>query len=1515
GATTGTGGRIRDVHAVGRGGHCIAGTAGYCVGNLLMPDYDLPWEDPTFHYPSNFAPPLEILIEASNGASDYGNKFGEPVISGFARSFGLLEPSGDRREWIKPIMFSGGVGSLDADMVDKLKPQKGMQVVKLGGPVYRIGVGGGSASSVEVQGDNKSELDFGAVQRGDAEMEQKLNRVIRACLEQGKNNPICSIHDQGAGGNGNVLKEIVEPEGAVIFKNKFQLGDPTITTLELWGAEYQENDAILCRPEDVPLLQQIGHRERCPINFVGTVLNNGKVILSEEEENNIDKYLNGSYEKENVRHPVDLELELVLGKMPQKVFHLDCKPAIVKSVSLPAELTVKQALERVLRLPSVASKRYLTNKVDRCVTGLVAQQQCVGPLHTPLADVAVTALSHFSPEGIATSIGEQPIKGLINPAAGARMAVAEALTNLVFARISDIKDVKCSGNWMWAAKLPGEGAALYDACTAMCKVMRQLGIAIDGGKDSLSMAARVDGDTVKAPGALVISSYAPCPNIKQLVTPDLKGPARGQIGVLLLVDLSGGKNRLGGTAIAQCFNQLGDCVPDLDEPELLKQAFIATQKLIRASKVMAGHDVSDGGLITCLLEMAIGGISGIKIDITHKCGKAVDILFAEELGWVLEVDSKDLEFINTTFKSHSVPVHVIGQSRTLGIQSLVTVSVNGTLVLNSDLLSLYRTWEETSYRLERRQANPDCVRREFESLGSRKTPAYRLTFDPHKSPSPSKQLSSPPRVAVIREEGSNGDREMAASLFSVGFEVWDVTMQDLLNKQVTADDFRGIIFPGGFSYADVLGSAKGWAASLLFHPSLRKQFRAFVEREDTFSLGVCNGCQLMGLLGWVGTKSNGGSDTEQPPVPDIVLDHNLSERFECRFSTVRIERTPSIMLRGMEGCVLGVWIAHGEGRFTFRNDEVLSNLEKNRCLAIKYVDDDGKPTQAYPLNPNGSPLGIAGVCSQDGRHLAMMPHPERCTQLWQWPWVPADWRNKYTVSPWLRIFENAFMCSKMESQKLSKVLHASRGHFSEVIALEDRVVDPNPLPMSAALKRTNLIWQAKTDRYAPIISKLTAFKRPNFLEPIERWTIFDDKLNIAVHADAFKPKVQLAHRVPPGKLRRGVEIERKRREYETHKIKDILDELAVIPAEMIPPDVLKVILEENEQFGIFGCGGYLPLELFDNEDFDCRLPGEWLDLGLLDGVRHPVPAYAFIKKNPSSLTEIAQLKVPVPLNELYDWVEVVVTKYNSVYKLYTCIRVDGIEETHQIPRIYIMFQAEDPINFAHRLADTINRRDSVENRIKFELYVDNMLLVGVPNISKEIMDNIYKCATRKGKLEMSEDFIERTNKEVSYMYRRTMNNHSFRHVLQSNPGLFNFVKVPPMELQQVPEKGKISTGMTDFYAKRKYMQWYSLYVLTEVYSAMCFVVQECYKVAGMNLYTSNFGKFVPLNEFETAQVQNNLVVIKFLKGLWLENITHNITMCLRDVGKGWYNILEKKYEIYEISKLCRMMMAILQRME
>nr|XP_003704098.1 PREDICTED: phosphoribosylformylglycinamidine synthase [Megachile rotundata] len=1000
GATTGTGGRLRDIQGVGRGGFYIAGTAGYSVGNLHIPGYDLPWEEKNVPYPNNMASPLEIIIEASNGASDYGNKFGEPVICGFARSFGMTDHMGVRREWIKPIMFSGGLGTMDSNMSQKVSPQKGMEVIKVGGPVYRIGVGGGAASSIEVQGDNKSELDFGAVQRGDPEMEQKLNRVVRACTEMGQKNPILSIHDQGAGGNGNVLKELVEPAGAVIFAKKFELGDPSISTLELWGAEYQENDAILCKPEDVNLLKEIAAREKCPINFVGTVTGNGKIILSEESDCDASKYLSGNYEPET-RHPVDLDLELVLGKMPRKTFNFQRQVINFPAVELPPSLTVPVALERVLRLPSVGSKRYLTNKVDRCVTGLIAQQQCVGPLHTPLADVAVTAISHFSTVGIATSIGEQPIKSLVNPTAGARMTVAEALSNLVFARISHIQDIKCSGNWMWAAKLPGEGAALYDACTAMCTFMNELGVAIDGGKDSLSMAARIGKDVVKAPGTLVVSCYVRCPDIQQVVTPDLKAPAAGKSGYILFVDLSDGQSRIGGTALAQVYNFLGNDVPDIRQVSTFKNAFKATQRLITEGKILAGHDISDGGLIVCLLEMCFAGISGMNINISHKAGSPLEILFAEEIGWILEVDKENHNYVLDIFKQFNIPIYTIGRSKGFGLSSDINIKVDGKTVLDSTVLSLMTLWEDTSYQLERRQTNVDCAFEEFEGLKSRTAPAYKLTFNPDvKILNVQENLSSNIMVAVIREEGINGDREMAASLIQAGFEVWDVTMQDLLQNKVTFDRFKGIIFPGGFSYADVLGSAKGWAASLLFHPSLQKQLKAFISREDTFSLGICNGCQLMSLLGWI------GNEPDEVGKPDVYLDHNISERFECRWSTVKINKSPSIMLNGMENSVLGVWVAHGEGRFTFRNNEALKKLKDNHCVAIKYTDDYGNPTERYPLNPNGSTEGIAAICSADGRHLAMMPHPERCTQMWQWPWKPVNW--KYKISPWQRIFDNAY---------------------------------------------------------------------------------------------------------------------------------------------------------------------------------------------------------------------------------------------------------------------------------------------------------------------------------------------------------------------------------------------------------------------------------------------------------------------------------------------------------------------------
>ncbi len=984
GAETGTGGRIRDVHATGRGALVVAGTAAYCVGNLRLPGYELPWEDPGFQYPPNLASPLAIEIEASNGASDYGNKFGEPVIAGFTRSAGLRLPDGERREWIKPIMFSGGIGQIDARHTDKEEPEPEMWVVKIGGPAYRIGMGGGAASSM-VHGDNPEHLDFNAVQRGDAEMEQKVNRVIRACSELGRDNPIVSIHDQGAGGNCNVLKEIVEPAGARLEIREIPVGDDSLSVLEIWGAEYQENDALLLRPADETAFRALCERERVPVSFVGKVTGDGRVIL---------------HDAENDSTPVDLVLDHVLGEVPQKTFKMERRRPTLEPLQLPPGTDVGQALDRVLRLLSVGSKRFLTTKVDRSVSGLVAQQQCAGPLQLTVADVAVIAQSHFGTTGAATAIGEQPLKGLLDPAAMARMAAGEALTNLVWARVTALEDVRCSANWMWAAKLPGEGADLYDAAIAMSDLMLELGIAVDGGKDSLSMAARApidDGgeEVVKAPGALVISAYVSCPDITLTVTPNLELPGRGR---LLLIDLGDGHHRLGGSALAQVYSQIGDSAPDLEDAATFVRAFKAIQDLIAVHLVTAGHDRSDGGLITTLLEMAFAGNCGIDVALGGEPGTdAISRLFSEELGLVIEVDEADVETALRVFRSAEVPCEVIG--RTV-IEPKIRIAVNGREVLSANMRDLRDLWEATSFRLELEQANPDCVAAERDGLRARTAPPYALSFIPQPTSQAVMSRNSKIPVAILREEGSNGDREMAATFLAAGFEPWDVAMSDLLAGTITLDRFRGLVAVGGFAHADVLDAAKGWAASIRFNSDLWSQFEIFLDRPDTFSLGVCNGCQLLALLGLVPWR--GIEDTAQPRFV-----RNASGRFESRFATVTIRPSPAIMLRGMQGSTLGIWSAHGEGRALFPDQAILQRVKADGLAPIRFTDDSGEITESYPHNPNGSPHGIAGLCSSDGRHLAMMPHPERTATPWQWGWMPRDWRQHLDASPWLKMFQNA----------------------------------------------------------------------------------------------------------------------------------------------------------------------------------------------------------------------------------------------------------------------------------------------------------------------------------------------------------------------------------------------------------------------------------------------------------------------------------------------------------------------------
>ena len=1197
GAETGTGGRLRDVQATGRGAHTIAGICGYCVGQLLLPELVLPWEDQSFNYASNLAHPRQILIEASDGASDYGNKYGEPVIQGFTRSYGHRLPSstsrnssndnsgdsgdiiGERFEWVKPIMFTAGLGLLDGRHCIKGVPQAGMIVCKAGGPAYRIGMGGGAASSkVAPDGDSSSSnsssnssttsnnLDFNAVQRGDAEMENRLNRVIRGLVEMGDQNPIVSIHDQGAGGNGNVLKEIVEPLGAEYVLKRLPIGDPTMSCLEMWGAEYQENNAFLIHPECLDTVLRLADRENCAVTAVGRVTESGRVVAKMNESDQSPA--------------VDLPLELVLGDMPQKIFRSDSAVSATIPLEIPLDIindnsnsnscgkvgtdsvirVVARSLKRVMQLVDVGSKRFLTNKVDRSVGGLIAQQQCVGPLHTPLSNVGVTASAHIpashslslhsatvtntttttttaatttinSPStpmtGIATAVGEQPIKGLLSPEAQARMTVGEALTNMMFAPITSLEDVKASGNWMWAAKAPHEGCKMWNCCTALCAILKELGVGIDGGKDSLSMSARVsDGEIVKSPGQLSLTVYASCTNVDQVITPDFKsGNSR-----ILYIDLGRSSYRLGGSALSTVYAQLGRHPADVPDVSLLSSCFKVIQTCLRDELLLSGHDRSDGGLLVSLLEMAMSGDRGFSVDIPvdYSCdafkayteGSSIDaypqlrVLFGEELGIVLEVEESKSSLVMDLFREKEVPILDIGSTNSdssssssnssssnssssnssssssssgsgrddsdIFVRHNISLKINGVEVeleeasstpptpptpptLSTTRLHRLRTmWEETSFMLERRQCNPICVDMEQTGLNERHAPQYSCNFSYHLPP-PSEIYHNRPRVAILRQEGTNGDREMAAAFYLAGMDPWDVCMSDLLAAVRDNSDndgnssgsssgssshaahhslsfYQGLVFCGGFSYADVNDSAKGWAGVIHFNPSLKTMFDHFRTRRDSFSLGVCNGCQLMALLGWVpfdttsttttattttttttttSTISSSGSQSNMQNVDEtfvvpITSDqprfiHNTSERFESRWSTLTVLKSNSVLLHGMEGATIGVWVAHGEGKLHCSKEQ-LHHITNHHQAPLRYVDDNNCITTHYPENPNGSPDGIAALLSPCGRHLAMMPHPERCFANFQIPYASLEQRRQMRevgAAPWIRMFTNA----------------------------------------------------------------------------------------------------------------------------------------------------------------------------------------------------------------------------------------------------------------------------------------------------------------------------------------------------------------------------------------------------------------------------------------------------------------------------------------------------------------------------
>ena len=948
GAATGIGGRIRDNVAIGRGGLMTASIAGYCVGELFSSNgdnYDL-------HTPNY------ILIQASNGASDYGNKIGEPIILGFTRSFGM-NVNDNRIEYVKPIMFSAGIGQMYDIHKEKCEPEDGDMIVRIGGPAYRIGINGSSASS-RCQSSESYDIDYSAVQRSDPEMENKVCRVINKCIGMLDKNPIKSIHDQGAGGMGNVTKEIICPTGGHVNLNKVVLGDDSLNATEIWIGEYQEQVTVLVDKSNVDLIQSICARENVPVAVVGNVNNTGNIIV--KHDNSV---------------VLNLPLNLVLNNVPQKTYHIKEEVYVeMHDFDIPGNLF--ENIDRLFYLVSVSSKRFLTNKVDRSVTGLVAQQQCIGPFHTPLSNYAITALSHSDYVGSVVAVGEKPILALLNPEKMARMVVGELITNIMWTKITSLSDIKCSGNWMWPAKHGNEKYHLYTAVKSLSDILLKFGISIDGGKDSLSMTTETKkGKTINSPRTLVLTGYVGCQDIRKKVTPDFKNIGNS----IIFIDLANGNTRLGGSSLLHSIDTItGEC-PDIDNDNQINtilKTFKCIQQWIDEGIILSGHDKSDGGLITTLLEMSISSGYGFDLTLSNNNVNPTNYFFNEELGIVIEVDSINCAKILDELSC----AYMLG---TVTDNDICKIIYNNDIVLNESVTTFSLLWEQTSYNLELQQTTEGCANDEYISIVNRRRLEYMYTG--REIVAKINLSTNIPCVCIIREEGSNGDKEMVAVLYQAGFQVFELLTQDLLTaSENILLQYNGIVFVGGFSYSDVFGAAKGWAGIIRHNSKIRKWFNEFYERNDKFSFGVCNGCQLMALLDWI---------------PDTKIIKNDSKRFESRFSRVKIEKTNSIMLQGLEDSVLGVWVAHSEGKII---------TDENNNIPITYVDNDDETTEMYPDNPNGSVNGTAAICSDNGRHLAMMPHPERCFKMWQWPY------NKFTnnstklndYSPWFIMFTNLY---------------------------------------------------------------------------------------------------------------------------------------------------------------------------------------------------------------------------------------------------------------------------------------------------------------------------------------------------------------------------------------------------------------------------------------------------------------------------------------------------------------------------
>lgn len=964
GAATGTGGEIRDRLAGGTGSLPMAGTAVYMTSYSRLAE-DRPWEKGMSARDWLYQTPAQILIKASNGASDFGNKFGQPIICGSCYTF-EHEENGKKFAFDKVIMMAGGVGFGKKKDALKQTPKAGEKVVVLGGDNYRIGMGGGAVSSVAT-GEYGNKIELNAVQRSNPEMQKRVMNAIRAMVES-DNNPIVSIHDHGAGGHLNCLSELVEETGGTIQMDKLPVGDPTLSAKEIVGNESQERMGLVMRDSDIDLLQRVSDRERAPMYVVGQTTGD----------------MQFRFEQKDGTTPINWQLSDMFGNPPKTIMNDSTVENKYKKVDFEAlKEEINEKLEQVLKLESVACKDWLTNKVDRSVTGKVAKQQNAGELQLPLNNLGAVALDYEGHKGMATSIGHAPAIGLIDPAAGSVVSVAEALTNIVWAPLTHgLKGISLSANWMWPCKQKGEDARLYNAVEAMSDFVCDLGINIPTGKDSLSMTQKYpNGDQVMSPGTVIISAMGEVSDVRKIVEPVLVCDENTS---LLHIDLSCDELKLGGSAFAQVCNRLGDSAPTITDVDYFAKVFGALQQLVNEGLILAGHDISAGGLITTLLEMNFANTEyGITADISHfGDGNAIKALFSENPGVVIQVD--DVQRVTRLLDEAGVLYSYLGRPQQ---KRELTISVEGEL-LHFNIDNLRDIWYETSYLLDCKQSGEQKAKERYENY--KKQPLnIRLpkNFDgslASRGIALKRNNQTGVRAAIIREKGVNGDREMAYSLFLAGFDVKDVHMTDLISGRETLEDVNMIVFCGGFSNSDVLGSAKGWAGAFLYNEKAKRALDNFYARPDTLSLGICNGCQLMVELGLV--------YPEHAEKPRML--HNDSHKFESIFLTMEIPQNNSVMLSSLAGSRLGVWVAHGEGKFSLPYAE----SEYNIVGKFGY--------EGYPANPNGSMYNVAGICSKNGRHLAMMPHLERAIFPWQCGFYPEENRND-EVTPWIDALINA----------------------------------------------------------------------------------------------------------------------------------------------------------------------------------------------------------------------------------------------------------------------------------------------------------------------------------------------------------------------------------------------------------------------------------------------------------------------------------------------------------------------------